>query len=227
MVAPKQTAARYSINIQAPQDGRRDGGLPLVQVSVWSSSRFPAVLTNVISSNVKAEVGGGIVTSGLFFHGTNRACTLGDNRTEDELCNKKKCSLCAIIRDSYDVDKTGMWPYGLVHILDFVADMNLVGSKHGFSRFGPGIYTSACSSSETLSPPPASDDRVANWLTEADDYFKDIVSSSKIQSRALLLNAVVYGNPQKLFHTDTTASSLRFGYHSVGTPELNDSTRFG
>jgi len=128
------------------------------------------------NSNVKAEVGGGIVTSGMFFHGTNRACTLGDNRTEDELCSKKDCSLCAIIRDSYDVGKTG--------------------SKHNFSRFGPGIYTSACSS-------------------KADDYFKDTVSSSKTQSRALLLNAVVYGNAHKLFHTDASASSLKSGYHSV------------
>jgi len=66
------------------------------------------LLTNVISSNVKAEVGGGIMTSGLFFHGTNRACTLGDKRTKDALCSKKECSLCAIIRDSYDIDKTGM-----------------------------------------------------------------------------------------------------------------------
>lgn len=114
-----------------------------------------------------------------------------------------------------------------MHILDFVADMNPVGTKHGFSRFGPGIYTSACSSSKTPFLPPFPNDCITNCTTEADDYFKDIVSSSKIQSRALLVNAVVYGNPRKLFHTDTTASSLRSGYHSVGTAKTHDSARFG
>jgi len=65
-------------------------------------------LTNAISSTITAEVGGGIATSGLFFHVTDRACTLGDERTKDELCNKKECSLCAIIRDSFDVSRTGV-----------------------------------------------------------------------------------------------------------------------
>ena len=77
-----------------------------VQVSAWSS-RFYATLTNLISLNVKAEVRGGVVTSGLFFHGMNRACTLGDNRTEDQLCSKSDCSLCAIIHDLFDISKTG------------------------------------------------------------------------------------------------------------------------
>lgn len=87
---------------------------------------------------------------------------MGDNRAEDELCTKKDCSLCAIIRGSYDIDKTGMWLHGLVHILGYVADVNLTGTKHNFSRFGAGIYTSACSSSETLFFPPFSDGRATN-----------------------------------------------------------------
>jgi len=133
------------------------------------------------SLNVKAEVGGGVVTSGLFFHGTNRACTLGDTWTKDELCSKKDCSLCAIIRDSFDIDKTG--------------------TKHNWSRFGAGIYTSACSS-------------------KADDYFKNVISPSKVQSRAILVNTVVYGKPRKLYTTDASAEgSLRSGFHSVmGVP---------
>jgi len=132
------------------------------------------------NSTVNTQVGGGIVTSGLFFHGTNRACTLGDTRVKDELCTKKECSLCAIIRHSFDIEKTG--------------------SKHSFSRFGPGIYTSACSS-------------------KADDYFKNDISPFKVQSRALLLNTVVYGNAQRLYHTDTSAGSQKSAFHSVmGVP---------
>ncbi len=109
-------------------------------------------LTTAISSNVKAEVGGGIVTSGLFFHGTDRACTLGDTRVKDVLCNKKECSLCMVIRHSFDIERTGVWLPGLVLISDLVIDIILVGTKHRFSRFGPGIYTSACSSSNIVFP---------------------------------------------------------------------------
>jgi hypothetical protein len=57
---------------------------------------------------VQAEVGGGHPTSGLFFHGTNRACTLGDKSSKDELCGKKECNLCAIIRGSFSVGKAGV-----------------------------------------------------------------------------------------------------------------------
>ncbi|KAF9643747.1 hypothetical protein BDM02DRAFT_1355740 [Thelephora ganbajun] len=116
------------------------------------------------NSNIEAEVGGGVVVSGLFFHGTNRACTLGDTRTNNELCNKKECNTCD-------------YPW-LIRCW-----------QDRFSRFGPGIYTSACSS-------------------KADDYFKNVISPSKVQSRVLLLNAVVYGNPHKLYHTDASAGSL-------------------
>ena len=69
---------------------------------------LPDVTDRSPSSTVKGEVGGGITTSGLFFHGTDRACALGDTRIKDELCTKKKCSLCAIIRDSFDVERTGI-----------------------------------------------------------------------------------------------------------------------
>ena len=104
----------------------------------------------MFSSVISDEVGGSVLASGLFFHGTNRACTLGDTRVKDVLCKKRECSLCAIIRDSFDISKTGMRHPGFMRILDFVTDMILVGTKHKFSRFGPEIYTSACSSSKNL-----------------------------------------------------------------------------
>ena len=64
--------------------------------------------TNAFSSAVDNEVGGGVPVSGLFFHGTNRACTLGDPGIKNMLCGKKERSLCAIIRDSFDIPKAGM-----------------------------------------------------------------------------------------------------------------------
>lgn len=59
------------------------------------------------------------------WHGTKRACTLGDNG-QTSLCTSSGCSLCAIIRTSYK--------------------MKFMGSNTGWGRFGRGIYTSSASS---------------------------------------------------------------------------------
>ena len=100
--------------------------------------------------------------------------------------------------------------------LNFVADATTVGAKHSWGRFGPGIYTSSCSSSKAPFPPPFPMTIQLTVQTEADDYFKSVNSSSKVESRALLLNVVVYGNPCMLYYNDTSANSLRSGFHSVG-----------
>jgi len=60
------------------------------------------------------------------FHGTFRACALGETEDNVRLCRLERCSLCSIIRSSFDV--------------------NLCGAQHKFSRFGQGIYTTKCSS---------------------------------------------------------------------------------
>lgn len=62
----------------------------------------------------------------LLFHGTNRACLLGESSRNVLLCGLKECYLCSILRSSFDVKKCG--------------------TKNAFKRFGHGIYTSACSS---------------------------------------------------------------------------------
>ncbi|OJA08490.1 hypothetical protein AZE42_02844 [Rhizopogon vesiculosus] len=62
----------------------------------------------------------------LLFHGTNRACLLGESSSNVLLCGLKECYLCSILRASFDVKKCGM--------------------KNAFKRFGHGIYTTACSS---------------------------------------------------------------------------------
>jgi len=64
------------------------------------------------------------------FHGTTRACCLGENGLT-LLCQSKDCSLCSILRDSFKLTFAGTqtpWKNG---------------SK---GRFGAGIYTSATSS---------------------------------------------------------------------------------
>jgi len=62
----------------------------------------------------------------LLFHGTSRACALGETGDNVRLCRLARCSLCSVIRSSYDI--------------------NLCGTKNKFSRFGQGIYTTKCSS---------------------------------------------------------------------------------
>ncbi len=83
------------------------------------------------------------------FHGTNRYCRLVEDGSRLRLCNLSKCHLCSILRDSFDVSRCGEffsteWPIQKNAISPHV----VVGSKHKFRRFGTGIYTSTCSSSE-------------------------------------------------------------------------------
>lgn len=52
----------------------------------------------------------------LLFHGTNRACLLGESSRNVLLCGLKECYLCSILRASFDVKKCG--------------------TKNAFKRFG-------------------------------------------------------------------------------------------
>ncbi|GBE87736.1 hypothetical protein SCP_1104130 [Sparassis crispa] len=60
------------------------------------------------------------------WHGTIRACTLGDSELLRELCTSETCSLCNIIRSSFQLARAG--------------------ERTNFGRFGAGIYTSGTSS---------------------------------------------------------------------------------
>ncbi|KAK0446213.1 ADP-ribosylation [Armillaria borealis] len=62
------------------------------------------------------------------WHGTRKDCSLGDpNSTQGTaLCNAPSCSLCNIIRESFNISQ---W-----------------GKNTGWGRFGKGIYTSATTS---------------------------------------------------------------------------------
>ncbi|PFH48376.1 hypothetical protein AMATHDRAFT_5869 [Amanita thiersii Skay4041] len=59
------------------------------------------------------------------WHGTTRECRLGD-KGETQFCASQTCSLCCIVKLSYD--------------------LSLFGKKTGWGRFGKGIYTSSTSS---------------------------------------------------------------------------------
>ncbi|KAG6328589.1 hypothetical protein ID866_10501, partial [Astraeus odoratus] len=61
----------------------------------------------------------------LLFHGTNRACLLGE-KGNSILCNLHECNLCSILRTSFDTSRAARCLMVL--------------------RFGYGIYTTSCSS---------------------------------------------------------------------------------
>jgi hypothetical protein len=48
------------------------------------------------------------VNEQLLFHGTNRACSLGEDRLKTYLCTLADCNLCCVIRQSFDVGMCGM-----------------------------------------------------------------------------------------------------------------------
>ncbi|GJE95777.1 PARP catalytic domain-containing protein [Phanerochaete sordida] len=60
------------------------------------------------------------------WHGTVRACNIGDNGDRLSPCKSEECSLCKVIRKSYDI--------------------SLSCTRHKWGRFGQGIYTSSTSS---------------------------------------------------------------------------------
>lgn len=60
------------------------------------------------------------------WHGTVRACRLGDRSDLTSFCGDDGCSLCSILKSSFEKAKAGQ--------------------KTNFGRFGTGIYTSATSS---------------------------------------------------------------------------------
>ena len=61
---------------------------------MWGYFSWP--FSNAFSSVVDNEVCDGVPVSGLFFHGKNRACTLGDTGIKNMLCGKRECSLVCV-----------------------------------------------------------------------------------------------------------------------------------
>ncbi|KIO24522.1 hypothetical protein M407DRAFT_76921, partial [Tulasnella calospora MUT 4182] len=62
------------------------------------------------------------------FHGTRRACLLGNNPLKPVLCFSGDCALCIILRESLKAERAGSAP------------------ERNWLRFGAGIYTTSVSS---------------------------------------------------------------------------------
>ncbi|KXN81923.1 hypothetical protein AN958_03408, partial [Leucoagaricus sp. SymC.cos] len=90
-----------------------------------SLAAYEAYKINVESRGQFVSQGRSAGNENRRWHGTRRECHLGD-KGHTRLCSSTTCSLCCIIRTSYD--------------------LKLFGKKTGWGRFGRGIYTSSTSS---------------------------------------------------------------------------------
>lgn len=75
------------------------------------------------------------------FHGTIRACCLGDTSLDGTLCRERVCNMCRIIQVPPEYLSGLVTP---VYQCSF--QMVCAGERTNFGRFGEGIYTSATSS---------------------------------------------------------------------------------
>lgn len=104
-----------------------------------------------------------------------------------------------------------MWYVTTPICINVVAYVGLQGTKHKFRRFGTGIYTTACSSSEWILYLAVF--RFSNVTSEADDYTLNGDESSKL--RVLLVSRVIVGNPHKRRLNATNLTEPPCGHHSV------------
>ena len=145
----------------------------------------------------------------FLFHGTNRFCRLAEDASRVRLCNLSKCHLCSIIRNSFDIKRCGTYEHPFFYN---IPNNYLIGTKHKFRRFGTGIYTTVCSSSESYQYWGFGIVWQWRW-PEADDYVLNADESSKF--RVLLVNRVVVGNPHKRRQNATKLTEPPYGHHAV------------
>jgi len=128
---PKDNETYNNVANQFQKSWRHATPCPKVQ-EVYKIVERQETMDNYNAYRDGVEARGGFITKGLTsgnqrrrWHGTNRNCNVGDSgRTS--LCYSPQCSLCSIIRTSFDISHFA--------------------KKHGGGRWGKGIYTSSTSS---------------------------------------------------------------------------------
>jgi len=124
------------------------------------------------------------------WHGTNRNCNVGDNgRTS--LCYSPQCSLCCIIRNSFDIAHSK--------------------KKTGWGRFGNGIYTSF-TSSKLVGYTSTATIILILVVSRSNDYSENLVSSPW---KAMLLANVVVGNAKRFTKNQPALTQPPAGFDSV------------
>ncbi|KAF9646701.1 ADP-ribosylation, partial [Thelephora ganbajun] len=128
---PTNNVTYHSVVNQFVQSWRHPTCCPNVQ-AIYKVVTRPEITDRYNVYRNVVEFRGGFTAMGLTsgnqqrqWHGTNRACRVGDPH-QTFLCYSPQCALCSIIRTSFDIARSK--------------------EKTGWGRFGNGIYTSSTSS---------------------------------------------------------------------------------
>jgi len=123
----------------------------------------------------------------FLFHGTCRACLLGEGSKNARLCSLDECSMCSILRSSFDLSKCG--------------------SRNTFKRFGDGIYTTTCSSK--------ADDYVEN--TSGDAHLRVLIICRVVVGNTFrhYVNAPQYVKPPSGYHSVTGEPGWDLNYQET------------
>lgn len=110
LATSQESQATSPLHLQSPLDGSASGAISCLQVHYLLKGNavvFFDSITNrsTVQSTVKAKDRRG--NEHLLFHGTNRACLLGEIGNNVVLCSLQDCSLCSILRTSFDVKRCG------------------------------------------------------------------------------------------------------------------------
>ncbi|KAI9465774.1 hypothetical protein BJY52DRAFT_1143683 [Lactarius psammicola] len=124
---PKTNKSYLSVEKQFTEQWKHPTPVPAV-IKIWRIYGERSVQDRFFRYQLEVERRTGIPNANTRrrFHGTIRACRLGDTSTDGALCRLSNCNMCSIIRSSFQ--------------------LALVGKRTNFGRFGAGIYTSATSS---------------------------------------------------------------------------------
>jgi hypothetical protein len=149
------------------------------------------------------------------FHGTDRTCDLGDRNNAVNLCYRSDCSLCSILRSSFNISLAGT-PVFVAFGLPITLFIARTGNKHSFKRFGNGIYTSSASSSELNAVSDSILDlHFSSSLSEADSYSDTNVPFRRYH--AMILAEVVVGSTKELYKDNRHLTAPPWGYDSVSS----------
>ena len=139
--------------------------MPASKVQQYESYR-----DSVIADNPPVFGSGGPGNCHRRFHGTNLTCSLSPSSTQ--LCNQQGCSVCGILQNGF--------------LLNFSQ------TKHGWGRFGRGLYFSSTSSKSL-----------------------DYTNPNGSGVRAIFVAYVMVGKGRKLTSDDPARTSAGSGFHSV------------
>ena len=141
------------------------------------------------------------------WHGTRRVCNLGD-KGHTQFCSSTTCSLCSIIRTSYDISlwgkKTGWGRY-----IPFIMLVGLVSDGRFFKIWQGTLYVINIFKVGYLI---AFRYWNADVFPRSNDYSHNDCKSSL---KAILLNKVVVGKGCKLLHDNTNLTAPPAGFDSV------------